>query len=176
MQKLPAALARMERGDFEIIEEDRLLLGAWRAVRDELPFGAARYAMDCASGATTARLALIEREARETLLGNTVDFPMPDVCDAVGCPDLGDEFREPPRSSVPVLFITGTLDCRTPAENVTDLAPGLSNHTHVVVEDAGHGDLLLPASVQAAIVRFIGGEMPESNHLSADAPFTFEEP
>lgn len=173
VQKLPAALARMERGDFAIIEEDRLLRGAWRALRDELPFGVVRYAMDCASGATGARLALIAREARETLLGNTVDFPTPDVCDAVGCPDLGDDFRSPPRCETPTLFITGTLDCRTPAENVADLAPGLPHHTHVVVEDAGHGDLLLPSGVQAAIVRFIGGE-PVQGHIKTDTPFAFD--
>jgi pimeloyl-ACP methyl ester carboxylesterase len=173
LRRLPLWLDLMEHGNFHVIGEDRLLRGAWEALRGELPFSVARYAMDCASGATAARLALIEREARETLLGNAIDFPLPDVCDAVGCPDLGDEFRAPPRSHVPVLFLTGTLDCRTPAENVADLAPGLPNHTHVVVEDAGHGDLLLPAGVQAAIVRFIGGG-PVANHIKTDTPFVFD--
>ncbi|HKW14279.1 MAG TPA: alpha/beta hydrolase [Candidatus Krumholzibacteria bacterium] len=174
MRRLPAVLTRMERGEFQVIGSERLLRTAWKTLRNELPFGVVRYAMDCASGATAARLALIEREARETLLGNTVDFPLPQICDALGCPDLGDEFRSSPRSKAPTLFITGTLDCRTPAQNVADLAPGLPNHAHVVVEDAGHGDLLLGAAVQSAIVRFIAGETPGSTHLPAGEPFAFE--
>jgi pimeloyl-ACP methyl ester carboxylesterase len=174
MRKLPAVLARMERGEFQVIGSERLLRTAWKTLRHELPFSVARYAMDCASGASAARRALIERESRETLLGNTIDFPLPHICDVLGCPDLGDEFRSPPRAKTPTLFITGTLDCRTPAQNVADLAPGLPNHVHIVVEDAGHGDLLLGAAVQSAMVRFMAGEMPGSAHLPADAPFAFE--
>jgi pimeloyl-ACP methyl ester carboxylesterase len=173
LRKLPAWLARMERGDFGMIGREPLLLGAWDALRHELPHSIGRYAMDCASGATAERRALIAREADATLLGNTIDFPLPDICDAVGCPDLGDEFRAAPRSDVPVLFITGTLDCRTPAENVDELAPGLPNHQHVVVEDAGHSDLLFAAGVQEAIVRFIAGG-PAGSRVKADALLTFD--
>ena len=174
LRMLPAWVKRMERGEFRVIDEERLLATAWRALRDELPFSAVRYAFDCASGATRDRLATIEREARETVLGRTIDFPCPEICDAVGSPDLGDEFRAAPTSNVPVMFITGTLDCRTPSQNVEELAPGLSDHRHVVVQDAGHGDLLVPSAVQAAIVRFVGGAEPERLDVSTDTPFVFE--
>jgi pimeloyl-ACP methyl ester carboxylesterase len=141
----------------------RLLRNTWITLREEMPFNAARYAMDCASGASPERRALIEREARETLLGNAIDFPLPDICNAVGCPDLGDEFRAAPRSALPVLFITGTLDCRTPAENVDELAPGLPNHQHLVIDGAGHGDLLLAERAQGAIAAFLqGGRIVDS--------------
>jgi len=173
LRRLPAALARLDRGDFGVIGDEPPLRGAWLALREELPHSVGRYAMDCASGATAARRAMIEQEASVTLLGNTIDFPLPDICDAMGCRDLGDEFRAPPRSDVPVLFITGTLDCRTPAENVADLAPGLPNHQHLIVEDAGHGDLLLATSVQQAIVRFVGGE-PAGGQVAADAALIFD--
>ncbi len=174
MQILPDALERMSRGDFQIIGENRLLRGALHALHVEVPLGVARYAMDCASGATAERRALIEREAGATLLGNTIDFPTPDVCDAVGCPDLGDEFRSPPRSETPTLFITGTLDCRTPAENVAELVPGLPNHEHLVVEDAGHGDLLLAGGVQRAIKAFVREQRLESSTIAADVPLQFD--
>lgn len=174
LKRLPAWLAQMERGNFNMMGTERLLQGAWQSLRDELPRGAARYAMDCASGATAKRRAMIEREARETLLGNTIDFPLPEICDAVGNPDLGDDFRAALKSNVPALFITGTLDCRTPAENVAELAPGLPDHRHLVVQDAGHGDLLLPSAVQAAIVRFISGADPQHLDVSVDTPFAFE--
>ncbi len=155
MPKLPEWLARMERGDFLVMGEDRLLRGALETLRHEMLHGIVRYAFDCASGSSAARRALIEREAKETLLGDTIDFPTPDVCDAVGCPDLGDEFRAAPRAQTPVLFVTGTLDCRTPAANVADLTPGLPQHMHAVVEGAGHGDLLLATPAQSAILAFL---------------------
>ena len=173
MRKLPAVLKRMERGEFQVIGSERLLRNAWRTLREELPFGVVRYAMDCASGATAARRALIEREAHETLLGSTIDFPTPEVCDVMGAIDLGDAFRAAPRSNVPVLFITGTLDCRTPSGNVTELAPGFPNHAHVVVEDAGHGDLLLASGVQSAVVHFVVGNSVQGA-LKADAPLVFD--
>jgi pimeloyl-ACP methyl ester carboxylesterase len=173
LRKLPLWLQQMEAGDFNMIGEERILRGAWESIRHELPHGVARYCMDCASGASAARIALIEKEKPATLLGNTIDFPLPDICSAVNCPDLGDEFRAAPRSNVPVLFITGTLDCRTPAENVAELAPGFPNHEHLVIEDAGHGDLLLASGVQGAIARFMNGERVASV-VKSDTPLTFE--
>jgi pimeloyl-ACP methyl ester carboxylesterase len=173
MRKLPGLLARLERGDYAVLSEDVLLRGAWRSLRDELPFGAARYCFDCASGATASRRALIEQETRETLLGNTIDFPLPDICDAVGCPDLGDAFRAPLRANTPVLFVTGTLDCRTPVENLDELVAGLPDHRHLAVEDAGHADLLLPSHVQSAIVRFLHAGQIDGTVVGTDEPLTF---
>lgn len=173
LRRLPAVLARLDHGDFGVIGSESLPRGAWLALREELPHSVGRYAMDCASGVTAGRRALIDQEAKATLLGNIIDFPLPDICNAMGCRDLGDEFRAAPRSDVPVLFITGTLDCRTPAENVADLAPGLPNHQHLVVEDAGHSDLLLATGAQEAIIRFFAGE-PAGGHVAADTPLTFD--
>jgi pimeloyl-ACP methyl ester carboxylesterase len=174
LRSLPAWLARMERGDFSMIRSERLLRGAWNALREQLPYSVVRYAMDCASGATAERRAQIEREKRETLLGNTIDFPLPEICEAVGCHDLGDEFRALPKSDVPVLFITGSLDCRTPLENARELAPGFARHQHIEVEDAGHGDLLLPSSVQGAIVEFLEAGTVSNTKLRADMPLVFD--
>lgn len=171
---LPAWIASMNRGDFSVLQNESSLRAAREALREELPHAVARYAMDCASGATAERRAMIEREARETLLGNTIDFPLPEICEAVGCLDLGDEFRAPPHSDVPVLFITGTLDCRTPVENVRELASGFSDHRHIEVEDAGHGDLLLPASVQTAIVEFLKTGSVAATKLRVDVPLRFD--
>jgi pimeloyl-ACP methyl ester carboxylesterase len=174
LRRLPVFVQHVEAGDFSMVGSDPRLRRAWESLRDELPHSVARYCMDCASGATASRRAMIMEEAQTTLLGRTIDFPLPEVSDAVGNPDLGDEFRAPPRADIPVLFITGTLDCRTPAENVGDLAPGLPSHQHLVVEDAGHGDLLLASSVQRAITEFVGKQNLESTVVSADVPFRFD--
>jgi pimeloyl-ACP methyl ester carboxylesterase/predicted DCC family thiol-disulfide oxidoreductase YuxK len=174
VRRLPRWLSRMARGDFSFVAGDPLLRGSFEELRTGLGDSVLRYCMDCASGASAARRERIEREARETVLGRTIDFPFPEICDAVGNPDLGDAFRAPPRSSLPVLFVTGTLDCRTPAENVADLAPGLPNHLHVVAEDAGHGDLLLPKAVQRAVADFLRDGHVESERVRSDESFSFD--
>lgn len=173
LRRMPFLFDRMDRGDFAALANDEAASSLLVALRSERTHAMVRFCMDCASGATTARRERIEREARETLLGRTIDFPFPEICEAVGSPNLGDEFRTPQRCDVPVLFITGTLDCRTPAENVADLAGFYPNHRHLVVEDAGHGDLLLPGAVQRNIESFLRDGSIDADRVSADTPFTF---
>ena len=176
LRLLPLLFARMERGDFSMLGSDDVIAGYVRELRFGLVESIVRPCMDCASGATAARRERIEREAPQTLLGRTTDFPFPEVCEAVRSPDLGDDFRTPLRSDVPVLFVTGTLDCRTPAENVADLAGFYPSHRHLVIEGAGHGDLLTPSAVQHAIERFLHHGTIDAEHVSTDTPFAFERP
>jgi predicted DCC family thiol-disulfide oxidoreductase YuxK len=173
LARLPRWYARMARGDFDEIARDVHLRAYSEELRTGLNRSLIRICMDCASGASTARWARIQREAGATLLGRTIDFPFPEICEAVGMPDLGDAFRAPLQSNVDVLFVTGTLDARTPSENVAELAPGLPKHSHLIVEDVGHTDLLFPSSVQHAIVRYFEHGDLESNRASADQPFRF---
>lgn len=173
LARMPRWYARMSRGDFGDIARDALLRGYFEELRTGLNRSILRVCMDCASGASAARWHRIEAEARTTFLGRTVDFPFPEVCDVIGRPDLGDEFRSTLRSNVPVLFVTGTLDARTPADNVADLGAGFPNHRHLVVEDAGHTDLVFPVGVQRSIVRYLSGVEIESDRAHADEPFRF---
>jgi pimeloyl-ACP methyl ester carboxylesterase len=46
LEQLPTWLADMESGDFQAIGYERLLRGAWKALRSELPFSAVRYAFE----------------------------------------------------------------------------------------------------------------------------------
>jgi hypothetical protein len=78
------------------------------------------YMMDCASGMTAARREQIQQEAKGTMLEDSFNFPFPDVCEVWKPPDLGDTFRSVVRSDVPVLFISGTLDARTPISNAEE--------------------------------------------------------
>lgn len=174
LTRLPIWYARMARGDFSAIMGDPLIRDRLLALRTGSVVSVLRACVDCASGVSAERWRRIESEARTTLLGRTIDFPFPEICHAVGRPDLGDDFRAPLRSNVPVLFITGTLDARTPAENVADLAPGFSNHRHLVVEDAGHTDLLFPSGVQRAVARFLSQGQIETDRVAADERFRFE--
>jgi len=171
--RLPRWYARMARGNFDDIAHDSVLRTYYEALHTDLAITMARVCMDCASGVSRERWQRIEREAT-TLLGRTVDFPLPDVCEAVGMPDLGEAFRSPIRSDTPALFVTGTLDARTPAENAHELMPGFANASHITVEDAGHTDLLHAPAVRAAAVRFLRGAAVASARVPAEHPLHFE--
>ncbi|HJZ80103.1 MAG TPA: alpha/beta hydrolase [Pyrinomonadaceae bacterium] len=43
-------------------------------------------------------------------------------------------------SDVPALFISGTLDARTPISNAEEYRKGFPNSTHIVIENAVHSD------------------------------------
>lgn len=126
-------------------------------------------AMDIASGVGASRLARIEREARTALLGDILNYPMPQLNGALGL-DLGDDFREGPKSAVPTLVLTGTLDGRTyPAEQAAAVA-GLSNKTTVTIENAGHNLFMLSPEITETIQRFMRGEPVKAETIVVEPP------
>ena len=174
--RLPRWYAHMARGRFQDVASDEVLRTYLESLRTGGDQSLLRVCMDCASGVSRERWSRIEKEAGETLLGRTIDFPLPEICDAIDMPDLGDEFRAPLRSATPVLFVTGTLDARTPAENAHELMPGFSHSRHLEVEDAGHTDLLHSPRIRDAVARFLRGEDVESQRVPAERPLQFERP
>jgi len=153
---MPAAVDLMDRGVF-----DHMLGFALRNRFGELgpPMG---YLMDCASGASEARAARIARELDDPqhVLGDglAAPFHLPS-CAAAGDVDLGEDFREPFACDVPTLFVSGELDPRTPPANVEALAPGFSEHAHVVVTNTGHGERELESpEYRALVAAFLRGE------------------
>ena len=159
---MPDVIYKMAQGDFTQIASTiaRYRIG---------PVGSAMsYAMDCASGATPERLERIAREARETLLADAINLPFPGICEAWGVPDLGDAYRSPVKSNVPALFISGTLDGRTPPSNAEEILTGFDNGVHLVIEGAGHSDPLFLSSPKIAEVMlgFLHGEPVEDQRLA----------
>jgi pimeloyl-ACP methyl ester carboxylesterase len=164
----PAFFHRALRGELE--DAARVWLNTTRT-----PIGSAMaFMMDCASGQTEARRERIRGEAPETLLGSLVDDPFPEVCDAWNAPDLGDGFRSPVRSDVPVLFISGTLDARTPPGNAEEYRPGLPNSQHLILEGAVHSDPLFLSSprILGVMLEFLRG-VPLSTTGITVPPFRF---
>ena len=152
--RFPALFYRASKGDFTNpaqvwLNQSRSEIGS-----------AMSYMMDCASGQTAARRELIEREAKGTLLEDIFNFPFPDVCTEWNAPDLGDEFRAPLKSDVPVLFISGTLDARTPISNAEEYRKGFSNSTHMIIEGAVHSDPLFLSSpkIKEGMMEFLRGQ------------------
>lgn len=119
--------------------------------------------MDCSSGGTGARMRRIAREARDddNLLSDAFDGYYSAICRACGDPDLGDDFRGPIACDAPVLFVSGTLDARTPPGNVEELIDGFPNAVHVVVDGVGHAprELLLPDYCELLLDFVAGGDV-----------------
>jgi pimeloyl-ACP methyl ester carboxylesterase len=153
-KSLPLLYYEMSQGDFS-----RVARAVVQMRTDSLP-SAMSFVMDCASGASPERLKRIEREAPDGLVGNAVNFPFPEIGAAWNAPDLGEEFRGPLRSDVPVLLISGTLDGRTPPTNAEEILTGLPNGLHLVVEGAGHHDDLFvgPDELRRRMVAFAAGQ------------------
>lgn len=101
------------------------------------------YATDCSSGASKRRLAEASKEAGAF---RNLDFPVPDVCPAVGVKELPAGTRALGRSTVPVLFISGTLDSRTPAANAEEMRKLFPASRHMLIHGAGHGHDLFISS------------------------------
>ncbi|MEX2015458.1 MAG: alpha/beta fold hydrolase [Candidatus Hydrogenedentales bacterium] len=151
---LPVMLEDLQEGDF------RRLAGFAVSLRNR-PLGSAMSGlMDCASGASEQRLARIQREVNATLLGDAVNIPYMEVCEGWDAGVLGEDFRGGITSDVPVLFISGTLDGRTPTANVEELLPGFNNGHHLLVENAGHDEHLfsLTPGLADAMVAFFRSE------------------
>ncbi|MEO7522051.1 MAG: alpha/beta fold hydrolase [Gemmatimonas sp.] len=142
-----AAIPAMLANDFSA-------LGQWAiGYRVPRPLNLMNLAMDCASYATTARLARIRSDAPTTLLGDAINFPLPDLCDVPGLPRLPDTYRANWTADVPTLLISGTFDGRTPVQNAVDAGRNLPRGRMLVIDGASHG-LFREAAVNAALLSF----------------------
>ena len=166
-QMLPLALQRAEGGDYDLLAE--LVL----AIREQLgEFQAMPLAMEVASGHSPQRLALIEAQANESLFGDALNFPFPMLAEGLGLVDLGEAFRAPLASDVPALFISGSLDGRTPLANAEALLPGFGNGRQLLVRGASHDDELWLGHTDIAerIADFIAGRPVSDAELEIPPP------
>ncbi|MGH9957922.1 MAG: alpha/beta fold hydrolase, partial [Pyrinomonadaceae bacterium] len=61
--------------------------------------------------------------------------------------------------NVPVLFISGTLDARTPVSNAEEYRAGFPNSTHLIIKGAVHSDPLFLSSpkIKDVMLEFMKG-------------------
>jgi pimeloyl-ACP methyl ester carboxylesterase len=162
---IPALYYSLSKDDLSI------LTAMMQRVAQRPPLPATQYTIRCSSGFSKQRRARILREAEKTLLGNAVNFPWPEVCDIWGIGDLGEAFRAPVKSKMPVLFISGTLDANAPPGNVEEMMKGLPNSIHLIVDGGEHEDFYLTSpvreQVREAIVAFMKGGKPATLRIKA---------
>ncbi len=150
----PALLYGIDKGDYKLLQT--YLEKRYNQFNGN--YGSGIGVMRTASGASKERYAQIAREGKSALLENAMNTPDIYGENYWGNIDLGDEFRKSFKSSIRTLFISGTMDSNTPPSNTEEIKKSFSQSTHVLVEYAGHEDMLPNESVQQAIVRFYEGK------------------
>ena len=114
--------------------------------------------MDGASGASAERWAMIRRQTAGSMFGQSTNGFWPEVDRATGVKDLGEPYRAPLVSDIRTLFLTGSLDFNTPPYQAEQIRWGMPNATHIVVENAGHEQIIPNPEVQQTMMRFLMGE------------------
>lgn len=125
--------------------------------------------MDLFSGASPERTARIQKEAATALLGNVMNMP-DGIVEIWGNPYLGEAYRAPLLANTRTLFISGTLDSNTPPYQAEEVRWGFSNGAHLIVEYAGHEDMLPNREVQTAILDFFNGKDVSQTRVSLGRP------
>ncbi len=119
-----------------------------------------------ASGASAKRWTQIEKEASESIFGNAMNFPFSAARKVWPTNNLSLDTTVPVSSGVRTLFVSGDLDCRTPVQQTNEIASQFANHTHLIVENAGHDQAMWDADVfDKAIPQFLKGE--DVGHIKA---------
>jgi pimeloyl-ACP methyl ester carboxylesterase len=161
---LPLAIGLALQGDGGLLGE--YVHGAQQSLQS---YAAMPLAMDIASGVSADRLARINIESQQSVLGGVLNFPYADIRQGLDIPDLGEDFRAPLVTAVPTLFVTGTLDVRTPPSNVTAALPGFANASELLIMGAGHdNDLWLAhAGIADTLESFLRGDWQGKKQLQA---------
>ncbi|HEU0133388.1 MAG TPA: alpha/beta hydrolase, partial [Allosphingosinicella sp.] len=126
-------------------------------------------AMDCASGASPRRRRQVAREKGDPLFRD-VNFPYMEGCTGWGVKPIGPRFWAPVRSSIPTLFISGTLDAKTPPFQAEEIRRGFPNSAHLVIDGAVHSNPLFVSNprIKDIMFEFLAGKRVEDARLEAE--------
>jgi pimeloyl-ACP methyl ester carboxylesterase len=117
-------------------------------------------AVRAASCLSAERARLVEQQAKQTLLGNALNFDTMLVRIRIADVEpLHGDLCQPVHSDVPTLVLTGTLDGRTYPSGHAEILKRLTNGDEVVVENAGHDLLMSSPKVTDDIVEFLGHQL-----------------
>jgi pimeloyl-ACP methyl ester carboxylesterase len=162
----PALLHGIDKGDYSLLQE--YVEKRYNQFNGDYSSGIG--IMRTASGASKDRYAAIAEQGKTALLGNAMNTPDIYTNNYFGDIDLGDDFRKPFSSDIRTLFISGTMDSNTPPANARQVKQLFTNAEHLLVQYAGHEDMLPDHNVQKAIVNFYRGNQIDSTNISLPKP------
>lgn len=104
------------------------------------------YAVTCTEDAPLISAEEAAKRSEKSIFGNrTVDFVA--VCSAWQKGEVSPEFREPIKSDVPVLILSGEADPITPPRHAEKVAESLTHELHLIFSGMGHGNLSSRCSI-----------------------------
>lgn len=162
----PAMLYGIQKGDYNLLQQ--YVEKRYNQFNGDYSSGIG--VMRTASGATKQRYADIAVQGKKALLGNAMNTPDIYAKNYFGNIDLGNDFRKPFTSNIKTLFISGTMDSNTPPSNAAEMKKLFVNSLHILVQYAGHEDMLPDDDVQKAIVKFYKGDRIDSTSISLPKP------
>jgi len=127
--------------------------------------------MDMASGISTSRRNLIEKQSETALLSGYLNFSLyyTDLAHELGL-DLSDEFRKEVSSDVPTLLLSGTLDGRTYIESQHEAVAHLSQVTKITVKNAGHNLFKSSPKIIKTMLQFMHDQPIKEHIITVDLP------
>jgi len=162
---IPRLLYSIDKGDTSVLRWFvRKRLAMFRGVNLLM------WVMDGASAPEPYRWARIRAEAKRSRFGDVVNFPYPYLDSVFGDIRVDEDFRSPLVSDVRTLFLSGSLDWNTPPYQAERVRWGFTNGTHIVVENAGHEQILIQPQIQSAVLRFLKGEDVRDVHVALPPP------
>lgn len=159
---LPWIILQTSKGNFDDVAH---LLGRLGSGLES----AMHAAMDCASGVSPGRQRRVERQY-DDILFRDLNFPYMEGCIGWGVKPVGPSFWAPVRSSIPVLFISGTLDAKTPPFQAEEIRRGFPNSAHLIVDGAVHSNPLFLSNprIKDVIFDFLAGKPVRDGRLEAE--------
>jgi pimeloyl-ACP methyl ester carboxylesterase len=175
VQNLPVLFESLEKR----IRLEPIATAVQQTIRQRSIGTAMTYAMHVASGVSAPRLARIKMQAPTAILGNAINWGIGDetFVNALGVADLGDEFRAPFRSRVPVLIVSGTLDGRAVDNDARRVGAQFDRVSYVTVDGASHDFWFLraPPRVPEVTAAFLRGETVPDERISWPVSFRWPE-
>ena len=150
MPVFPRLLYSINKGDYSLLQ--------WfvqKRIRGWYGIQGMAATMDAASGISPSRMERIKEDKEKSLFKHVVN-PRLDL--EWPSPDLGEKFRAPLVTDTRTLFMSGTLDFNTPPYQAEEVRWGYSNSSHIIVDYAGHEQILAHPQAMPTIIRFLKGE------------------
>lgn len=153
---LPALFHTIDQGDYTLLA--RRVESLYNDFGARSPMA---NAADCSTGWSAERLAQAQKEAAAGALFSNVNLQWTSgICESVAAATNATKNTTAPQprlwSTVPALFVSGTLDTNTPPFQAEEVRWGLPNSAHLIVENGGH-ETLPSEEVQRVVVDFFKG-------------------
>lgn len=161
---LPALFYTIDQGDLSILT--RRIESLYNGFGGRSPMA---NAMDCSAGWSAERFMQAQREASRALFSNVNLQWTSGICRSVGVTETEAARQTRVLSTLPTLFVSGTLDTNTPPFEAEEVRWGFPNSVHLIVENGGH-ETLPAREVQAIIVDFFKGQDVRSRTVSFPRP------